>query len=126
MATPANLYNDYRAMRLYKDKLYESLFKLIDNYQRPIIMEWALIIDDNLSSYFDYIFILDCPKKILLSRLESGDLSKEEIRKRIGVQLSTRDKLKNLSDYNYMVIDSSTDIDTDKVISKIKEVIHEV
>lgn len=82
------IYNDEKYMSKYKEILYKYLFNEIDKiyYQETILIDWALILNDNLEKYFDKIIYLDVSEDIRLDRLKESDLSKEEILKRFKLQ----------------------------------------
>ena len=81
------IYSSEEDMKKYKSILYKYLFKEIDKYQnKTILIDWALILNDNLENYFDKIIYLDISKEIRLDRLKESDLSKEEILKRFSLQ----------------------------------------
>lgn len=82
------IYKNKKYMSKYKEILYKYLFNEIDKiyYQETILIDWALILNDNLEKYFDKIIYLDVDKKIRLERLNNSDLSKEEILKRFKLQ----------------------------------------
>lgn len=89
------IYNNKDYMNYYKEVLYEYLFKYILEFDnKTILVEWALIVDDNLISKFDKIIYLNVSDDVRLSRLVNSDLTKEEILRRFELQ-----KIDNI--YNY-------------------------
>ncbi len=84
------IYSNKKYMSSYKKVLYKYLFNYIDTFKfKTILIDWALILNDNLDKYFDKIIYLDISDEIRLSRLENSDLSKEEILKRFSLQKIT-------------------------------------
>lgn len=97
------IYTNKESMKKYKNILYRYLFEEIKRYQnKTILIDWALIINDDLLKYFDKVIYLDIPEKIRLNRLKDSDLSKEEILKRFRLQ-----EIKDLDQYksnNFLII----------------------
>ncbi len=97
------IYNNEKNMNNYKEILYNYLFKYLDEFNnKTIIIDWALIVNDNLIDKFNKIIYLDISKKTRLSRLSDSDLSKEEILRRFELQ-----KIDNISEYessSFMVV----------------------
>lgn len=90
------IYSSVEYMKKYKRVLYKYLFKELDKYQnKTILIDWALILNDNLENYFDKIIYLDISKEIRLDRLKESDLSKEEILKRFSLQEIDLSKYQN-------------------------------
>jgi len=90
------IYSNKNYMTKYKEVLYKYLFKELDKYQEEtILVDWALILNDNLEKHFDKIIYLDINEDIRLERLKDSDLSKEEIRKRFKLQEINLDKYKS-------------------------------
>lgn len=106
------IYEDEEYMQHFKDILYKRLFAYIDTFKdKTIIVDWALIIKDNLAKKFEKIFFLDVPIDIRISRFTDEDLSREEIMKRDELQ-----RVDNIPD-NVITINNSTSIE--EVISII-------
>lgn len=120
------IYNDVDKMKKFKKYLYKNLVNDLSKTNKFIILEWALLIDDGLDKYCDYIFILDCHKKVILKRLANCGLSNEEIEKRISMQLPINKKIKLLNNLNYQVINSNRKINIENIIKKIREVSNEL
>ncbi len=97
------IYNDDKIMKQYKNILYKYLFEYIKTFSnKTIIIDWALIINDNLIDKFDKIVYLNISEDIRLSRLKDSDLTKKEILRRFELQ-----KIKNIKGYeseNFMII----------------------
>ena len=89
------IYNDSEKMKQYKNILYKYLFEYIKSFSnKTIIVDWALIINDDLINKFDKIIYLDVSENVRLSRLKDSDLTKDEILRRFELQ-----KINNISDY---------------------------
>lgn len=103
------IYTDDKKMNKYKKVLYKYLFKTINQYQnKTILIDWALILNDNLEKYFDKIIYLDIKKETRLERLKKSDLSKEEILNRFSLQ-----EIKDLAKYqtnNFLIIRERIDM----------------
>ena len=97
------IYYDKKSMDKYKEILYNFLFKYLNEFNnKTILVDWALIINDNLIDKFNKIVYLDINEDIRLSRLYNSDLSKEEILRRFELQ-----KINNIKKYennNFMVV----------------------
>lgn len=94
------IYNNKDEMKKYKDfinpKIKEYIIKQINNIDGYIFIEWALLIEDGLCDIVDSIIMIHCEKEIQIKRLENGDLGKEEIIKRINLQLTNEQKIEKL------------------------------
>ena len=100
-------------MKKYKDfinpKIKEYLTKQINNIDGFIFIEWALIIEDGLCDLVDSIIIVHCEKEIQIKRLENGDLGKEDVVKRINLQLTNEQKIEKVKQLKkeFYIIDTS-------------------
>lgn len=107
------IYNSQDEMKKYKDfinpKIKEYLTKQINNIDGFIFIEWALIIEDGLCDLVDSIIIVHCEKEIQIKRLENGDLGKEEVVKRINLQLTNEQKIEKVKQLKkeFYIIDTS-------------------
>lgn len=94
------IYSNQDEMKKYKDfinpKIKEYLTKQINNIDGFIFIEWALLIEDGLYNVIDSIIMVYCQKEIQIKRLENGDLGKEEVIKRINLQLTNDQKLEKI------------------------------
>lgn len=78
-----HIYYDKENMNKYKETLYNYLFKYLNEFNnKTLLVDWALIVNDNLLDKFNKIVYLDISEGIRLSRLNDSDLSKEEILRR--------------------------------------------
>lgn len=118
------IYTDKNNMHFYKNALYRYL----DNYLKEqkeeiIIVDWALIIDDNLLDYFDKIILLTCSHEEIYKRLDGAYWPLEEVKHRLSLQLTTQEKLKRLEESNkkYLLIDTEKEIDYNQILNFIKE-----
>lgn len=89
------IYTNPNYMNKYKKILYKYLFKYLNTINnKTILIDWALIVNDNLQERFDKIIFLDIDINIRLKRSIGSDLQKEEILKRFELQ-----KINNLESY---------------------------
>ena len=89
------IYTNEVYMKKYKDLLYKYLFKYLDSLEGTILVDWALILNDNLQDRFNKIIYLDIDEDTRLSRLSNSDLSREEILKRFELQRIDLNKYKS-------------------------------
>lgn len=82
------IYEDEKYMEAYKKILYKYLFAYLDSFERNVIVEWALILQDNLADKFTKIVYVDTNDEVILERLVDGDLEIEEVKKRLSLQAS--------------------------------------
>lgn len=107
------IYNNQYEMKKYKDfinpKIKEYLIRKINNTEGVIFIEWALLIEDCLYDLVDNIIMIYCEEEIQIDRLKNGDLGKEEIIKRINLQLTNEQKLEKVKQLKkeFYVIDTS-------------------
>ena len=98
-----HIYYDKENMNKYKETLYNYLFKYLNEFNnKTLLVDWALIVNDNLLDKFNKIVYLDISEGIRLSRLNDSDLSKEEILRRFELQ-----KINNVKKYennNFMAV----------------------
>lgn len=101
------IYRNPYYMKAYKDILYRYLFDHLNNFNnKTILVDWALILNDNLQDKFDKIIYLDVSEEIRLARLKNSDLPIEEILKRFELQ-----RLENLNNYlndNLLIVNNDT------------------
>lgn len=106
------IYSDEKMMRDYKNVLYKFLFDYLKKFDnKTILIDWALIVNDNLIDRFDKIIYLDVPERVRLSRLKDSDLTKDEILKRFELQ-----KINNINSFaseDFMIVGEN--MDTDKI-----------
>jgi len=87
-------------------KIREYLIKQINVNNCFIFIEWALLIEDEFEDIVDSIIMIDCKREIQIERLEKGDLGKEEVIKRINLQLTNnekKEKIKNLNKETFII-----------------------
>lgn len=107
------IYNNQKAMEEYKKyinpKIKEYINEQIAKNDRVIFIEWALLLEDNLYDIADSIIMVYCPKEIQIKRLENGDLGKEEVIKRINLQLTNKQKMEKIRKLKkeFFIIDTS-------------------
>ncbi len=110
------IYSNETYMKKYKDILYKYLFTYLKSINdKPVIVEWALILNDNLEEYFNKIIYVNASDEVRLNRLVGSDLSKIEISKRNALQEI------DLSKYpNVFIADNNKHINIEEVINYIK------
>lgn len=107
------IYNDENAMKEYKEyinpKIKNYLNEQINQNDGIIFIEWALLLEDNLHDIADSIIMVNCKEEIQIKRLESGDLGKEKIIKRIKMQLTNEQKIEKLKQLKkeFFIIDTT-------------------
>lgn len=110
------IYNNEEYMKKYKEILYKYLFDYLSCFDdKTIIVDWALILNDGLQDRFDKIIYVTATEETRLERLNTSDLSKEDILKRFELQ-----KIDNLGEYqsdNFLIVSTDNGYD----ISKINE-----
>lgn len=108
------IYTNDKYMYKYKSVLYKFLIDYINQFtNKTILMDWALILNDNMQNLFDKIIYVDASEKIRLKRLEKSDLSKEEILKRFKLQ-----ELPNLEYYlndNILIVNNDNTYDINEI-----------
>ncbi len=94
--------------------MYKYLFNYLDCFDnKTIIVDWALILNDNLQDKFDKIIYVTATDQTRLERLNESDLSKEDILKRFELQ-----KIDNLEEYlsdNFLIINTDNSYDINKI-----------
>lgn len=111
------IYRNPYYMKAYKDILYRYLFDYLNSFNnKTILVDWALILNDNLQDKFDKIIYLDVSEETRLARLKNSDLPIEEILKRFKLQ-----RLENLDNYNNLLI-----VDNDTPMIKINDFINQM
>ncbi len=113
------IYNNEKEMEKYKQfinpKIREYLIKQINVNNCFIFIEWALLIEDEFEDIVDSIIMIDCKREIQIERLEKGDLGKEEVIKRINLQLTNnqkKEKIKNINKETF-IIDTTNNPESD-------------
>jgi hypothetical protein len=107
------IYNDEKAMKEYKKYINPKIKKYLSEQIRKnnvvIFIEWALLLEDDLYNIVDSIIMINCKKDTQIKRLENGDLGKEEIEKRIKMQLTNEQKIDKIkqSKKEFFIIDTS-------------------
>mgnify|MGYP003302192025 CR=1 FL=1 len=107
------IYNNIEEMKIYKHfinpKIREYLISQINTNNGFIFIEWALLVEDNLCDIVDTIIMINCQSQIQIKRLEKGDLGKEEIIKRLNLQLTNEQKIEKIKQLNkkFYIIDTS-------------------
>ena len=121
------IYNSQDEMKKYKDfinpKIREYLIKQINNTDGFIFIEWALLIEDGLCDLVDSIIMIYCKEGTQIKRLENGDLGKEEVIKRMNLQLTNEQKLKNIKQLKneFYIIDTSNNPKIEEYERVLKE-----
>lgn len=91
-------------MNKYKQILYQNFKNHLKTIDKPIVVEWALIVEDNIVDLFDFIVIIETDKKKIINRLKGGDLGIVEVNKRLNLQLNTNDKISKLMNKKYIIV----------------------
>ena len=107
------IYNNQEEMKKYKQwiipKIKRYLTNKINGNEKYIFIEWALLLEDDLYDIVDSIIMVYCPKEIQIKRLKNGDLGREEVIKRINLQLTNEQKIERIKqlDKEVYIIDTS-------------------
>ncbi len=108
------IYSNEEYMKRYKEILYKYLFNYLDYFDnKTIILDWALILNDNLQDKFDKIIYVSASEETRLERLSASDLSKEDILKRFELQ-----RIDNLERYfsdNFLIVNTDNGYDLNKI-----------
>lgn len=82
------IYSSDSLMTFYKSVLYEKLFNKINACKETdvVIIEWALLIKDNLIEKLDKLIVINKNLDDILNNVYFSDLNKEEVIKRLTVQ----------------------------------------
>ena len=121
------IYNNQDEMKKYKDfinpKIKKYLIKQINNTDGFIFIEWALLIEDGLCDLVDSIILIYCKEGTQLKRLENGDLGKEKVIKRMNLQLTNEQKLKNIKQLKneFYILDTSNNPKIEEYERVLKE-----
>ena len=121
------IYNSQDEMKKYKDfinpKIKEYLIKQINNTDGFIFIEWALLIEDGLYDFVDSVIMIYCKEETQINRLENADLGKEEIIKRINLQLTNDQKLEKVKQIKkeFYVIDTTNNPKIEEYERVLKE-----
>lgn len=97
------IYQNEEAMQQYKKILYEFLFQKIEELSCDyIIVEWALLIQDQLLSFLDTLILVEASYQTRLKRVCDVDLSIDEIKYRMSLQegLNLEEKIKKYQHKN--------------------------
>lgn len=94
------IYTNKIEMKKYKEfinpKIRDYLINQINNNNKYIFIEWALLLEDEFYDLVDSIIMIDCNKEIQIKRLKSSNLSEKEIFERINLQLTNQEKIEKL------------------------------
>lgn len=111
------IYENEEYMKLYKEVLYKYLFSYLEKLDGDVVVEWALILQDNLFEKFSKVVYVEASDEVRLERLVDSDLSVEEIKKRFELQ-------RNVDIEKYRDLDKFLVVDGEKLdISRIKDFI---
>ena len=112
------IYNNDIYMNEYKRILYKYLFEYINQFDnKTILVDWALIINDNLQDKFDKIIYARVSEEERLRRLANSDLSRKEIIRRFKLQ-----EISNIESYisdKFIIIENEKSFDLNKINSFI-------
>ncbi len=108
------IYGNDEYMRRYKKILYRYLFNYLRTFEdKTILVDWALIFNDNLEGYFDEIICLEASENVRLERLKDSDLDKNDILKRFRLQTILDWDERNLD--NVLFLNSENEIDMNQI-----------
>lgn len=122
------IYDSVEKMNEYKNfinpKIKRFLIDEINNYSGFVFIEWALLIEDNFFDIVDSIIMVNCDRNIQIERLKNGDLSENEVIKRIDIQFSNLEKIKILERIakNFKIINTDKNPKIYEYESLLKEV----
>ena len=81
------IYSNEKSMNVYKTLLCKKLTDELSKYKsETVLVEWALIIKDNLINMFDKLIIINFDTDYILKNRKFDDLSKEEVKRRLDIQ----------------------------------------
>lgn len=81
------IYKNDEAMQIYKSIFYKYLFNDLNTYSDKIILlEWALILQDNLQDKFEKLIIVDRKREDILKTNIFPDLTTDEVLLRLDIQ----------------------------------------
>lgn len=107
------IYTSEEEMKKYKKfinpKIKNYLVNKINTNNGLIFIEWAMLVEDEFYNLVNQIIMIDCKQSIQISRLENGDLGKENIIKRINLQLTNLEKIEKIRKLNkdFCIINTS-------------------
>ena len=108
------IYENDEYMKKYKTILYKYLFNFLNSLDnKTIIVDWALILNDNLQDKFDKIIYVNASKATRLERLRTSDLTKEDILKRFKLQQI--DSLKDYFSNDFLVVNTDNGYNINKI-----------
>ena len=112
------IYSNEEYMNRYKRIMYKYLFEYIKQFDnKTILVDWALIINDNIEDLFEKIIYVKASEETRLNRLFNSDLPKEEILRRFKLQ-----EIPNIENYisdNFMILENEKSFDFNKINSFI-------
>lgn len=115
--------NEYN-MSVYKKTLYHHLKHYLNSLDsnQTVIVDWALMIDDDLVSSFDKIILLTCSYEEIYRRLANSYWPLSEVKHRLSLQLTTEEKQKRLDEEKkkYLIINTEKNINYDEIINFIE------
>ena len=121
------IYNNPEEMKRYKEfinpQIKKYLVEKIKDNDCVVFIEWALLVEDGLDNIVDSIIEVYCKKEIQIKRLENGDLGKEEIIKRMNLQLTNEQKIEKIKQLNkeFYIIDTSNNPRIEEYESVLKK-----
>jgi len=91
------IYYDSNAMddfkKMVNPAIKDNLEKRISGREGVVLVEWALLVEDDLVDIVDYnVLLVTCSYDEQINRLKGGDLPIKQIYKRIAAQLSGEEK----------------------------------
>lgn len=112
------IYSNDEYMNKYKKVMYKYLMDYINQFEnKTIIVDWALILNDNLQDLFDRVIYVQASEDTRLKRLKNSDLTKEEILRRFKLQKI--DNIEKFRSSNFMIIYNENGFDMNSINSFI-------
>lgn len=108
------IYANEQYMKQYKSVMYKYLktyLKEFDN--KTIIIDWALILNDNLQDMFDKIIYVNASDEVRMKRLDKSDLSEEEIKRRF--ELQKIEHIENYASETFLIVKNEDNFDLDSI-----------
>ena len=108
------IYTNDLYMNNYKKIMYKYLFEYINRFDnKTILVDWALILNDDLKKYFEKIIYVNASIDTRLERIGNGDLPREEVLRRFKLQ-----EIDNIDSYvsdDFIIIDNNESFDIERI-----------
>ncbi len=122
------IYSNEFEMKKYKEyinpKIREYLTSQINMNNSFIFIEWALLLEDKLYDLVDSIIMIDCTQDIQIERLQKSSLNKEEIIRRMNLQMSNKEKIEKIKrlEKEFFILEASYNPQTEEYENLLKKV----